>query len=130
MLLHYKYFFLIAIIRYNCDYNFLIINATEKFKTLVCSQFYILYLCIYRVRSRDNKAVGKRYLSHMKHSSVEINRSVPLIKAGCDMNQQQHITTTLMGGTVDFKPRESSVIKTLFTYNSYYDETDIYIYAV
>ncbi|KOX69365.1 hypothetical protein WN51_05528 [Melipona quadrifasciata] len=36
----------------------------------------------------------------------DINRTVPLIKAGCDTRPSHHITTTLIGGTAEFAPVE------------------------
>lgn len=66
----------------------------------------------------------------LKDSSGETNRSVPLIKAGCDMNQQHHITTTLMGGTVDFvKPVFCSVRNVLLVNQLALIYTTRYIYA-
>ena len=38
------------------------------------------------------------------NTNEDINRTVPLIKAGCDTSLSHHITTTLIGGTVEFAP--------------------------
>lgn len=41
----------------------------------------------------------------------DINRTVPLIKAGCDTSPSYHITTTLMGGTVEFSVDKKNLEK-------------------
>ena len=42
--------------------------------------------------------------SHETTVNEDIDRTVPLIKAGCDTSPSHHITTTLIGGTVEFAP--------------------------